>query len=172
MQYNAYFQALKKTITSLDFHKGAPQIDIEIWFDGVTPTYLEEKLYEDKIIKQEEKVNKLIEECNGNLTEKKKEKIEIQTRKIDDIRSENYKKYTEKYKIKDDIFYVKLVATKSKNVSKKFYIDDGQEISENDIKQLLPQLKVIPAIRDPKNESTAGANSYLKELIQMIDDEM
>lgn len=166
------FPSSKKTITSLDFHKGAPKIDIEIWFDGVTPTYLEEKLYEDKIIKQEEKVNKLIEECNGNLTEKKKEKIEIQTRKIDDIRSENYKKYTEKYKIKDDIFYVKLVATKSKNVSKKFYIDDGQEISENDIKQLLPQLKVIPAIRDPKNESTAGANSYLKELIQMIDDEM
>jgi putative ATP-dependent endonuclease of OLD family len=26
-------------------------------------------------------------------------------------------------------------------------------------------------LRDPKNESTAGNNSYLKDLIQMLDDE-
>lgn len=166
------FPSSKKTITSLDFHKGAQQIIIEIWFAGVTESYLEENFYANKITNQEEKVNKLIEKYRENLTEKNKVNIEKQESKINEIRNENYIKYLEKYNIEDEIFYIKLVATKGKNVSKKFYINNEQEISENDIKQLLPQLKVIPAIRDPKNESTAGSNSYLKELIQMIDDEM
>ncbi len=166
------FPSSKKTITSLDFHKGAAQIIIEMWFEGATSLYLEENFYIDKITKQEDKVNKLNEEYRETLTEKNKQKIEKETRKIDEIRSENYTKYIEIYNIEDDMFYVKLVATKGKNVSKKFYINDEQEISESDIKKLLPELKVIPAIRDPKNESTAGTNSYLKELIQMIDDEI
>ena len=43
-------------------------------------------------------------------------------------------------------------------------------ISDADLKKILPVLKVIPAIRNPQNESTAGTNSYMKELIQMLDD--
>ena len=58
------------------------------------------------------------------------------------------------------------------NITKKFYLNNEEEIKEADLKILLPELKVIPAIRDPKNESTAGTNSYLKELIQMLDDEI
>ena len=166
------FPSSKKTITSLDFHKGESQIVIEAWFEGVTQTYLEEKLYEEKVTKQEEKLDELLEKYNEKPTPENKEKIEKQTKKIDDTRNDNYTKYKEKYDIQDDVFYIKLVAVKGKNVSKKFYITNEKEISETDIKQLLPQLKVIPAIRDPKNESTAGANSYLKELIQMLDDEV
>ena len=166
------FPSSKKTITSLDFDKGESQIVIEAWFEGVTQTYLEEKLYEEKVTKQEEKLDELLEKYNEKPTPENKEKIEKQTKKIDDTRNDNYTKYKEKYDIQDDVFYIKLVAVKGKNVSKKFYITNEKEISETDIKQLLPQLKVIPAIRDPKNESTAGANSYLKELIQMLDDEV
>lgn len=166
------FPSSKKTITSLDFHKTASEIVIEIWFDGVTSTYLEENLYEHIIIKQKEKVNQLTEKYQDDLTQKNKQNLEKEINKIDEIRSKNYEKNIEKYNIEDEKFYVKLVAIKGKNISRKFYINNEQEISEKEIKELLPQLKVIPAIRDPKNESTAGANSYLKELIQMIDDEM
>lgn len=35
-------------------------------------------------------------------------------------------------------------------------------------KDVLPELLVIPAIRNPENESTAGAKSYLKQLISLI----
>ncbi len=166
------FPSSKKTITVLDFHKGEScEVNIELWFTKVTEEYLEEKFYKDKIIKQKEKLNKLIQENEKNLTEKVKYRIEQERKKIDEIRYENYKKFTEKYSIKDNKFYIKLVAMKGKNVTRKFYLENNDEISENDLKRLLPQLKVIPAIRDPKNESTAGTNSYLKELIQMLDDE-
>ncbi|MEG1312394.1 MAG: AAA family ATPase [Romboutsia sp.] len=166
------FPSCKKTITALDFHKGASQIIIEVWFDGATQSYLEEKLYEDKIIKQEEKLDELHEKFNEKPIPSNKEKIEKQIKKIEDTRNDNHTKCIEKYDIQEDAFYIKLIAAKGKNVSKKFYTCNEKELSEADIKQLLPQLKVIPAIRDPKNESTAGANSYLKELIQMVDDEM
>lgn len=166
------FPSSRKTITALDFHKGSYQITIEMWFDGVTSLYLEENFYEDKTMKQEEKLDELIEKYKEKSTPANKEKVEKQKKKIEDTRNDNYTKYIEKYDIQDDVFYIKLVAAKGKSVSKKFYTSNEKEISETDIKQLLPQIKVIPAIRDPKNESTAGSNSYLKELIQMIDDEM
>lgn len=166
------FPNSKKTITSLDFHKGEScEINIELWFDKVTEEYLEERFYKEKVTNQVQKLNTLIQENKDNLTEKINKKIEKERKKIDEIRSENYKKISEKYNIKNDKFYIKLVAIKSKNITRKFYIEDEKEISENELKKILPQLKVIPAIRDPKNESTAGTNSYLKELIQMLDDE-
>lgn len=166
------FPSSKKTITGLDFHKGEScEINIELWFSEVTEDYLEEKFYKEKVIKQSETLNRLKRENKENITEEIKEEIEKEEKKIDDFKRENYNKILEKYNIKDDNFYIKLVATKGKNVSRKFFIDDEKEISENDLRKLLPQLKVIPAIRDPKNESTAGTNSYLKELIQMLDDE-
>lgn len=52
--------------------------------------------------------------------------------------------------------YIKLVAKHGKNITSKFYVDEETEVKESDLKQILPQVKVIPAIRDPKNESTAG----------------
>jgi len=69
---------------------------------------------------------------------------------------------------------VKLVVANSDRLGTKYYLDaeSVNEIKEADLKKILPILKVIPAIRDPKNESTAGTNSYLKELISMLDDNM
>ena len=166
------FPSSKKSITALDFHKGSSQITIELWFDGVTQKYLENNLYEDKIIKQKNNVDKMHFKYKESPTEKNKENIEKEINKVDEIRKSNYSKYIQKYNIKEDLFYIKLISTKGERISNKFYLSDKRDITEQDIKKLLPQLKVIPAIRDPKNESTAGTNSYLKELIQMIDDEM
>lgn len=167
------FPSSKKSVSVLDFHKGTDdEISIEIWFDGVNETYLEEKIYGDKILKQLEKVRNIQAGLGENPTQSKIKKLDAEKEKIEKIRSENYDAYTAKYNIKDEKFYVRLVSKKGKNVYKKFYIDNEIEITEGDLKALLPQLKVIPAIRDPKNESTAGSNSYLKELIQMLDDEI
>ena len=64
-----------------------------------------------------------------------------------------------------------MVAKKGNRISTKYYNKNDVELNETDLKKILPQIKVIPALRDPKNESTAGNNSYLKDLIQMLDEE-
>ena len=167
------FPSSKKNISALDFHKGTnEEISIEIWFDGVNEEYLEEKIYGDKILKQLEKVRNIREGLGEKPIQSEIKKLEKEKEKLENIKKENYRKYIDKYNIKDEKFYVRLLSKKGKNITKSFYIDDEIEIKEIDLKSLLPELKVIPAIRDPKNESTAGSNSYLKELIQMLDDEI
>lgn len=167
------FPSSKKTVTPTDYHKGSTSdIIIEIWFTNVTGEYLEDKIYADKVKKQIDKVNKLETELGSDATEAKKNKVIDEKAKIEHVRQENYKSCLDKYKVEDDEFYIKLVAKKGSNITKKFYLNNEEEIKEADLKILLPELKVIPAIRDPKNESTAGTNSYLKELIQMLDDEI
>lgn len=47
------------------------------------------------------------------------------------------------------------------------YFLNGQKKSQKDIQEL-PELLVIPAIRNPQNESTAGSKSILKGLISLI----
>lgn len=167
------FPSVKKSISIMDFHKGNENdIEIEICFKGVTNIYLEEVIFGEKIQKQINKVEKLQTELGEQPTPAKTNKFKKESENIEKIRIECLDETFNKYKIVDEKFTVKLVAKKGKNVSKKFYIDNETEISETDLKALLPQMKVIPAIRDPKNESTAGTNSYLKELIQMLDDEI
>lgn len=167
------FPSVKKSISVMDFHKGNEKdIGVEICFKGVTSTYLEEVIFGEKIQKQINKVEKLQMELGDRPTAAKINKLQKEHENIEKIRIECLDETLDKYKIVDENFTVKLVAKKGKNVTKKLYIDDEIELSEPDLKALLPQIKVIPAIRDPKNESTAGTNSYLKELIQMLDDEI
>lgn len=167
------FPSSKKSITVSDFHKGTTdEIQIEIWFDEVTDEYIEETIFEDKVLRQKEKVYKLQKELDEKFSESIKKKLDKEIAHIDEIRKENLKENKQKYKINNDKMYIKLVGKHLKSVTQKYYIDDVVEIKENDLKSILPQIKVIPAIRDPKNESTAGTNSYLKELIQMLDDEI
>ena len=166
------FPSTKKSISALDFHKGTTDdIQIEIWFDRISDKYIEENIFEDKILKQTEKVENLKKTLDKKVTEASKKKLESETLKIDKIRKENLEVVIEKYKISANEMYIKLIAKHGKNITSKFYLDEETEVKETDLKQILPQVKVIPAIRDPKNESTAGSNSYLKELIQMLDDE-
>lgn len=166
------FPSTKKSISALDFHKGTTDdIQIEIWFNGITDKYIEENIFEDKILKQTEKVENFEKTLDKNVTEASKKKLESEILKIDKIRKENLKIVIDKYKISVNKMYIKLIAKHGKNITSKFYLDEETEVKETDLKQILPQVKIIPAIRDPKNESTAGSNSYLKELIQMLDGE-
>lgn len=170
------FPSGTKKIMPSDFHMGtSDDIEIYIEFSGVTDFYLEETLFSEKVEKQIKKVENLKSEIDKKTSEKQLKKLEDEKLKIETIRNKCLDEIKAKYKILDEEFKIKLVAKKcSKNISKNFYLDSNNEnkISETDLKALLPQIKVIPAIRDPKNESTAGSNSYLKELIQMLDDEM
>ncbi|MBI5981953.1 ATP-dependent nuclease [Clostridium perfringens] len=160
------FPSTKKNINTIDFHRATENsIEIEILFSGVTDEYLEQVIFKDKIQKQVEKVKML--EHDGNSA-----KLEKERKKIVEIKEKYLKECLDKYKIDDEKVNVKLVAKKGKTITKQIYVNEDTKITEADLKVLLPQLKVIPAIRDPKNESTAGSNSYLKELIQMLDDEI
>ena len=163
------FPSVKKTVLRSDFHKGThDNIEIIVWFNGVTDEYLEEKLFADAIIKLIDKAKKLEEENAGET------KIEAAWKKVTETREQKLLDAKEIYQIKDTSMCIKLVVTNSDRIVTKYYVDADSvnEIKETELKKILPIVKVIPAIRDPKNESTAGTNSYLKELIAMLDDDM
>ena len=160
------FPSGTKKIIQSDFHVGTSgDIEIYIEFNGVTDSYLEEILFSNKIEKQLKKVEKLKLDIREDSNAKDLKKLKDEELKIEDIRTKCLNDVKDKYKILNEVFKVMLVAKKgNKSVTKKYYIDSDNEVevSESDLKALLPQIKVIPAIRDPKNESTAGSNSYLK----------
>lgn len=168
----AFFPTSKKSITGEDFHKGTKEdIEIELWFNNVDESHLEANIYKDKINKQNEKIKEandlyIKENTNSNL-----KKYEKQKEKLIEIRTSELSVAVEKYGIENEELYIKMVAKKGNSISKKYYNKNGEELREVDLKKVIPQIKVIPALRDPKNESTAGSNSYLKDLIQMLDDE-
>ena len=170
----AFFPTSKKGITGEDYHKGTSEdIVIEVWFNDVDESYLEENIYIDKINKQKEKIKEAKELYIQEKTDTNLKKYEKQKEKLEEIRANELSTTVEKYGIDIDNkeFYVKLVAKKEKSINRKYYNKNDEELKEADLKKILPQIKVIPALRDPKNESTAGNNSYLKDLIQMLDDE-
>ena len=129
---------------------------------------MEEKLFGDAISKLVAKAKKLEDESAEET------KIEAARKKIEETREQKLSEAKETYQVKDAVMCIKLVVTNTDRIGTKYYvdIDSVKEIKESEIKKILPILKVIPAIRDPKNESTAGTNSYLKELIAMLDDDM
>jgi len=77
-------------------------------------------------------------------------------------------------KADDNSLYIKLVLniedSTNKNI-RKYFDKDEEEIKEAALKKLLPELVVIPAIRDPEKESTADRKSYLRSLIDILDSE-
>ncbi|SCJ97203.1 Predicted ATP-binding protein involved in virulence [uncultured Clostridium sp.] len=162
-----FFPSSKKGIVAADFHKGTHEnIEIDMWFKGISEEYLEKIFFEDKIKNEEDK---LIKKYNGEIPENTLMKLE---EKIEEIKKTNLEKLYVKYGIENEEIYIKLISEKGSRITKKYYKKDDTEIKESELKNILPSIKVIPALRDPKNESTAGNNSYLKELIQMLDDEI
>jgi len=168
----AFFPTSKKGITGEDYHKGTSEdIVIELWFNDVDESYLEDNLYKDKINRQKEKIREANDLYIKESTDANLKKYEKQKEKLAEIRASELSATIEKYGIDNEELYIKLVAKKGNSISKKYYNKNDEELKEADLKKILPQIKVIPALRDPKNESTAGSNSYLKDLIQMLDDE-
>ena len=168
----AFFPTSKKGISGEDFHKGTKDdIVIELWFKNVDESYLEANIYKDKIDKQNEKIKEAYDLYIKENTDANLKKYEKQKEKLIEIKTKELNTTIEKYGIDNEELYIKMVAKKGSSISKKYYNKNDEELKEADLKKILPQIKVIPALRDPKNESTAGNNSYLKDLIQMLDDE-
>ncbi|WKV08065.1 AAA family ATPase [Thermoanaerobacterium sp. CMT5567-10] len=168
----AFFPTCKKGISGEDFHNGTKEdIVIELWFKNVDEPYLEANIYKDKIDKQNEKINEAYDLYNKENTDTNLKKYETQKEKLIEIKTKELNEAIEKYGIDNEELYIKMVAKKGSSINKKYYNKNDEELKEADLKKILPQIKVIPALRDPKNESTAGNNSYLKDLIQMLDDE-
>lgn len=70
--------------------------------------------------------------------------------------------------------YIKLILSIEKDTNKnirKYFDKDDEETKETILKKILPELVVIPAIRDPEKESTADRKSYLRSLIDILDSE-
>ena len=163
------FPSSKKVVTKSDFHKGThDNIEITLWLSDVSDAYLEEQLFEDVISKLSEKIRNLEDE------NAEQDKIDSAKNKLEETRNKKLTESKQTYRINDEEICVKLVVTNTDKMSTKYYLDAASvtEVKETELKKILPSMKVIPAIRDPKNESTAGANSYLKELISMLDDDM
>lgn len=157
-----FFPDYKKNIDDKEYHKNTSEnLEIAICFSDVSDEYIEMKLFPELRKKHYEKIAKLKDDEDAIYNEEKKFK-ETYEKKLGDLKT--------KYYINNNEIFIKLI--RPKKGIKKYYFEDDTSISESDLKKILPNLKVIPAIRDPKTESTAGSNSYLKELIQMLDDSM
>lgn len=54
------FPSVKKVVSKSDFHKGThDNIEITVWFNGLTDDYIEDKLFSDAIFKLVDKARKL-----------------------------------------------------------------------------------------------------------------
>lgn len=169
----SFFPNSKKSISGEDFHKGTIEdITIEIWFGEVDDSYLISNLFLDKVQKQNIKIEQAHKILENESSSKNIKKFEKELSSLTELIDKELSASKEKYKIEEEIMHIKLISHKGSNITSKFFNKDDIEIKEAELKKILPQIKVIPALRDPKNESTAGTNSYLKDLIQMLDDEI
>lgn len=156
------FPEAKKNVEYKDFHNRSKNVEIELEFSLVTEEYLKERLYSEDLRKKE---NSLNEACEKGASP---DEIAELLKKYEDRMASKIKEAQKKYEIDNEVFVVKQIVPPGGK--KKSELKSGAMISDADLKKILPVLKVIPAIRNPQNESTAGTNSYMKELIQMLDD--
>lgn len=161
------FPETKRNVEFKDFHNRQEDVVIEVEFSGVTEEYIKEKFFFEQIEKNKKEIAHLID------TSEKPEVIARKSKSQSDKMIKAIQEKQDKYEIENETMILKLVVpTKFDGVGKKYFETrtSGKQVSEADIKKVLPILKVIPAIRNPQNESTAGNNSYMKDLIQMLDD--
>lgn len=168
----AFFPKCRKSITVDDFHKKTSEdISIEVWFNGIDKDYLESTVYKNKINRQISKIRELSNKYEYEKNDKILQQLEKQKEKLKKLKEDEYNSAVEKYGIINEELYVKMIAIKGNRINKKYFNRRGEELKDSDLNKILPEIKVIPAIRDPKTESTAGNNSCLKDLIQMLDEE-
>lgn len=163
------FPDVKKSVDFKDFHNRSKDVIVEVEFINVSNEYIESKMLSTEIMNYNDALEKAkvagkTQVDIEKIKSKWEEKIQ---KKLDDIHK--------KYEIQDERFIVRLIVPKSnESVGKKKTETRtaGNTISDADLRKLMPSMKVIPAIRNPQNESTAGTNSYMKDLIQMLDETM
>lgn len=132
------FPSTKKAVNKGDFHKGThDNIEICIWFNGVTDEYLEEKLFVDTISKLSDKVKALEEDGSAA------EKVEAAKKKVTDTREQKLAEAKEIYQVCDSTMCVKMVVTNADSrMGTKYYVDADsvKEIKEAELKKILPIL--------------------------------
>lgn len=155
----------KKNIDISDFHDRTKNVVIELEMSGVDEEYIINKMYSKQCETANKKILDLMKTENSEL------KIEREKQKFIEKKQKFIEETKKLYEIENGKLLLRLTVTCEikKTIETR---TEGKKITEKDLKKILPTLKVIPAIRNPKNESTAGTNSYLKELIQMLDDSM
>ena len=161
------FPDTKRSVEYKDLYDRKEDVVIEIEFCGVTQEYIELKMFSDLTEKYDRELKEAIENNEGPDVIAKK----IKTYK--DKIEKHIQATIDKYEIVDETMILRLVVPVKGGCIGKKYIEtrsSGVTISDADVKKILPVLKVIPAIRNPQNESVAGNNSYMKDLIQMLDD--
>lgn len=134
------FPSVKKTVIGSDFHKGThDNVEIIIWFNGVTDEYLEEKLFGDAISKLVAKAKKLEDESAEET------KIEAARKKIEETREQKLSEAKETYQVKDAVMCIKLVVTNTDRIGTKYYvdIDSVKEIKESEIKKYYQFLRLF-----------------------------
>jgi len=99
--------------------------------------------------------------CEEDFHKNTDKDIEIIIR-LTDFFEEKY----EKHQNKEGNIDIKFSCAKD-GLTKEYYVN-GEKTTQKIIKEILPELLVIPAIRNPQGESTAGTKSYLKALISAI----
>ena len=158
------FSAGSKKVCPQDFYDKGKDVIIELEFSEVTKEYVAHKLFHENIVKIENHIREMVQnnERPDTIAEEKKNDYDDLSTKIDRILI--------KYDIKSDKMIIRLIVPY--NERKRFEVLSGESITDTDVRKILPGLKVIPAIRNPQNESSAGNKSYLKELIHMLDDNM
>lgn len=158
----------RKSVEYKDFHDRSKDVVIEVEFGDVTENYIIEKMLSEQVEKHKKTIKKLKSEG--------KSKKEIESKKSSQKKSlkKKVEEIINRYEIEDDKVLFRLVVPSNgrSGIGKKHCECRSEDniISEADMKKILPGLKIIPAIRNPQNESTAGSNSYMKDLIQMLDD--
>ena len=81
------FPLAKKVVSRSDFHKGTHEnIEITIWFTGVTDKYLEDKMFLDSILKLTKKAEDLQKK------DEDKDKIEKAWKNVEETREKNLRK--------------------------------------------------------------------------------
>lgn len=161
------FPDTKCSVEYKDLYDRKENVVVEIEFCGVTQEYIELKMFSEQIEKHNSELKTAIE--NNEAPDVIAKKIKLHKDKME----KQIQATIEKYEIADETMVLRLVVpVKGGSISKK-YIETrnpGTTITDADVKKILPILKIIPAIRNPQNESVAGNNSYMKDLIQMLDD--
>lgn len=152
-----------KKVDLRDFHNKNENVIIELEFSEVTKNYIADKMFEEIQEKNRNEVENL--KAEGKTEQKIEQKSKILTEKLD----KKIEDTIAKYEIQNESMIIRVIVPylgKKHNETR----NSTNIISDADLKKILPDLKVIPAIRNPQNESTAGNNSYMKDLIKMLDD--
>ncbi|WP_458411881.1 ATP-dependent nuclease [Schinkia sp. CFF1] len=154
-----------KTINDDDFHMGKEEnIEIGLLFTNIVNEDIE-RFFNYKSMSNKTMLK--IMESEGNQALKERE-----LRKLEEKRVQKFAETTEKFCMdleQNDSILIKLI--KPRRGNSVYKLSNDSTVAKNDFCKLIPQIKVISAIRTPDKETTAGTKSNMKELISLLQEQ-